>query len=231
MKKPIILVVLILFGFLNGIFAQENIALNKPALQSSSQHYTYGASYAVDGDNGTMSTTKLETNPWWRVDLESEKYISKIKINYAGGSGNSPKVYVGNVASSDHSQYTYVGTIDNPTNSGIHTFEVNQSVQYVFIQNQASQELVSLFEVEVYEKENIAFNKDAVQSSTRAAGGEASRAVDGNTNTNWSSNSVTHTNQQSNPWWRVDLGKSYDISKINIYNRAEVPERLNGAKV
>ena len=78
---------------------------------------------------------------------------------------------------------------------------------------------------------NIAQNKSASQSST-GYGGSASRAVDGNTDGEWYGYSVTHTNQQSNPWWKVDFEATYDISKIKVFNRTDCCNpRLNGAKV
>ena len=81
--------------------------------------------------------------------------------------------------------------------------------------------------------DNIALNKAATQSTT-AFSGTASRAVDGNTNGNYFGEaSVTHTQVNSvNPWWRVDLGASYDVSQISIHNRTDCCNtRLNGAVV
>ncbi|KAA1245540.1 S8 family serine peptidase [Aquimarina sp. RZ0] len=78
---------------------------------------------------------------------------------------------------------------------------------------------------------NLALNKPATQSST-GFGGAASRAVDGNTNGNYSNGSVTHTNREIG-WWRVDLGDVYNISSINIHNRTDscCTNRLNGASL
>ena len=81
--------------------------------------------------------------------------------------------------------------------------------------------------------ENLALNQPATQSST-AFSGVASRAVDGNINGSYNGNSVTHTNGNSNnPWWRVDLGNSFDINTINIFNRTNncCTSRLDGAQV
>ena len=92
---------------------------------------------------------------------------------------------------------------------------------------------LSLAEVQVYDRltnQNIAFRKPTKQSST-GWGGLSNRAVDGNTNGNYWSNSVTHTNNR-NPWWEVDLKKDYDISKIVVYNRSDCCQiRLNNAKI
>ncbi|MEQ9302317.1 MAG: carbohydrate-binding protein, partial [Marinoscillum sp.] len=79
---------------------------------------------------------------------------------------------------------------------------------------------------------NIALNGTATQSST-AYSGVASRAIDGNTSGNWSDGSVTHTSADtSNPWWEVDLGGTYDIDYIDIYNRTNCcSERLSNFTV
>ncbi|MCH6255214.1 discoidin domain-containing protein [Puniceicoccaceae bacterium K14] len=67
---------------------------------------------------------------------------------------------------------------------------------------------------------NLALNKSATQSST-AHSGSASRAVDGNTNGAYSGNSVTHTASEVDPWWEVDLGGTFNIGDINIFNRTD----------
>lgn len=91
---------------------------------------------------------------------------------------------------------------------------------------------LSLAEVQVFQNgKNIALKKKAIQTST-AYGGNASRAVDGNTSGDFGKNSVTHTTENyPNPAWEVDLGKSVDIEKISVWNRNGSPSRLNGAEV
>ncbi|MFK7908596.1 MAG: discoidin domain-containing protein, partial [Chitinophagales bacterium] len=76
---------------------------------------------------------------------------------------------------------------------------------------------------------NLAQGKPTRQSSTMDIG-KSSLAVDGNTNGVWTGRSVSHTNEQNNPWWEVDLGAMYDISKVEIYNRTDCcSERIGGA--
>lgn len=68
---------------------------------------------------------------------------------------------------------------------------------------------------------NVALGKQATQTSV-AYDSVASRAVDGNTDGNWGSESVTHTAEPSSQaWWQVDLGKSYAIDQIAIWNRTD----------
>ncbi|WP_022951675.1 discoidin domain-containing protein [Leucothrix mucor] len=78
---------------------------------------------------------------------------------------------------------------------------------------------------------NIAKGKPAKQSST-GWGGSASRGVDGNPNGQYNANSVTHTNQDQNAWWEVDLQSVHVLNSINVYNRTDCcGERLNGFRV
>jgi subtilisin family serine protease len=74
---------------------------------------------------------------------------------------------------------------------------------------------------------NLALNKPATQSST-GYGGEASRAVDGNTDGNFNDASVTHTNDDAQAWWQVDLGEVESIGSVQVFNRTDAaPERLS----
>ncbi|MEL7530721.1 MAG: discoidin domain-containing protein [Bacteroidota bacterium] len=79
--------------------------------------------------------------------------------------------------------------------------------------------------------DNIAYLKPATQSSM-GWGGLAERAVDGNTNSIYNQGSITHTQASTNPWWRVDLGDTYNIDQINVFNRTDCCiDRMIGAKV
>jgi alpha-L-fucosidase len=71
--------------------------------------------------------------------------------------------------------------------------------------------------------DNVALGKPATQKSLyQGRTGNPERAVDGNTDGVWSHNSVTHTAQpESEAWWQVDLGRSYDLSEIALWNRTD----------
>lgn len=70
------------------------------------------------------------------------------------------------------------------------------------------------------QKQNISIGKSTEQSSMGWSG-DSSRAVDANTNGQYSHNSVTHTLSEAEAWWQVDLGELYDIETINIWNRTD----------
>ncbi len=57
-----------------------NLALNKPASQSSDYNASFVASVALNEDTTDFSHTKKEDNPWWQVDLESISDITTIEV-------------------------------------------------------------------------------------------------------------------------------------------------------
>ena len=66
--------------------ATSNLALNKPAYQSSTYKHA-NAARAVDGRaNGikvyrTSSRTTKQMNPWWAVDLGFEHLVTHVQIS------------------------------------------------------------------------------------------------------------------------------------------------------
>ena len=86
---------------------------------------------------------------------------------------------------------------------------------------------LTLAEVEVISGgTNVARRGQASQKNT-ASGGVASRGIDGNKSGLYGDNGQTHTEEETDePWWEVDLGESYPIDQINIFNRTEIPDRL-----
>ena len=87
---------------------------------------------------------------------------------------------------------------------------------------------LTLAEVEVFSGgENVARKGRASQKNT-AHGGDAARAIDGNKAGEYGAGGQTHTEENTgNPYWEVDLGDEFPIDQINIFNRTEIPDRLN----
>lgn len=106
--------------------------------------------------------------------------------------------------------------------------------RFVRVELPGAEKILSLAEVQAFEgSENVARGGKATQSSTDY-GGEAARAVDGNTNgLYYAANSTTHTKQEANPWWEVDLGADKPLEKIVVWNRTDagVGNRLVNFKV
>ena len=66
---------------------------------------------------------------------------------------------------------------------------------------------------------NLAQGKPARQSSTY--GGDASQAVDGNSDGYYWNGSVTHTLDDEHSWWEVDVGEVRQIGRVEIANRTD----------
>lgn len=93
--------------------------------------------------------------------------------------------------------------------------------------------MLSLAEVQVFSDDrNVAEGRPAKQSST-GWDGFAKLAVDGITNGHYyAARSTTHTEREEDPWWEVDLGKSYNIDRVLIWNRSDFGgERLRGFSI
>ena len=87
---------------------------------------------------------------------------------------------------------------------------------------------LTVAEVEVLSGgENVARRGRAAQKNT-AYGGDAARGIDGNKAGNYGDGGQTHTEENTlDPFWEVDLGDEYPIDQIVVYNRVEIPDRLN----
>ncbi len=90
---------------------------------------------------------------------------------------------------------------------------------------------LALAEVEVMSGgRNVARSGQASQKNT-AHGGEAQRAIDGNTSGEFGAGSQTHTEESTpNPWWEVDLGSQMPIESVVVHNRTDgdLGRRLEG---
>ena len=227
-----------------------NLALNKPATQSSTD-FGGTADRAVDGNtdgvftHGSVTSTAYEYRAWWQVDLGTASTVQTIKVynrteccierldnSYVFVSqqpfGTRTLDEILNDATVFH---YYIGTAPALT-----TITVNQSGRYVRVQL-AGTNFLSLVELEVWgiptapPPANLALNRPATQSSTEF-GGTADRAVDGNTSGVFTNNSITSTAFEYRAWWQVDLGAVSTIQTIKIYNRTECcGDRLNNSYV
>lgn len=103
--------------------------------------------------------------------------------------------------------------------------------RYLRIEKPGCCETLSLAEVEVLDgRVNVALTGEARQKST-ASGGEAGRAIDGNTAGDFRLGSVSQSETlEADPWWEVDLGEERPISAIRIWQRTDdaLSATLNG---
>ena len=103
--------------------------------------------------------------------------------------------------------------------------------RYVRIELPGEKRTLTLAEVQVMsEGRNIAPLGKAKQSAT-VHGGDAKRAIDGNTSGQYADGGQTHTPENGNdPWWELDLGREATIESVTIWNRSEnhFHRRLDG---
>ena len=105
--------------------------------------------------------------------------------------------------------------------------------RYVRVEIVDRADFLSLAEVQVYQgNNNMALKGKATQSSTDFDG-PAKLAIDGNTNGDYrAAKSTTHTKNEKNPWWQVELKEEVSIDRIVIWNRTDgVGDRLKGYRV
>ena len=73
---------------------------------------------------------------------------------------------------------------------------------------------------------NLAMRKPTEQSSTRVwssgVNGSSDKAVDGCKTTDFSELCCTHTREEAQPWWGVDLEATYVVILVRTLNRGDV---------
>ena len=105
--------------------------------------------------------------------------------------------------------------------------------RFVRIELPGTKRTLSLAEVQVLAAGiNLAADGKATQSSTAFAG-PAELAIDKNTDGDFHKKSVTHTNEETDPWWEVDLGRAAPVEHVAIWNRTDggLEARLAGLRL
>ena len=214
----------------------ENVALGKRVTQSSTA-FGGDASRAVDGktdgDFGHQSVThtNFQSKPWWQVDLDKEETIRQINIFNRTDTAQERLSNFHIILLDSFGNEIERKRISALTNTAAQLAIDYKKARFVRIELEGHNAL-SLAEVQVLRAENIAWKKQASQSST-AYGGDANRALDGNTNNTYSQNSITHTNFENKAWWQVDLGRSEQVGFVRLFNRGdgELAKRLSNFDV
>ncbi|HEY7157121.1 MAG TPA: PVC-type heme-binding CxxCH protein [Gemmataceae bacterium] len=103
--------------------------------------------------------------------------------------------------------------------------------RYVRIELPGRRKTLTLAEVQVLsDGQNIATRGKAMQKNT-VYGGDARKAIDGNTSGDYGAGGQTHSEEgTSNPWWEVDLGGEAPIDSVVVWNRTDggLGKRLDG---
>ncbi|XP_073692868.1 uncharacterized protein [Garra rufa] len=197
----------------------------------SSQYGTLVPERAVDGDHGTCSHTNTQTDPWWKLELRHGYKVNTIAITNVDNGFyyriNGAVIRVGN----------FPDLYSNPICAEIPTIPASQTTnfscgglegRYLFVHIPGIEKILVLCEVQVYGylAENAALWR-TVSTSSQYMDWNSRYAVDG------LSDSCSHTNSETEPWWIVDLLNEYQVEKVaitNIYD-INVYSRINGAVV
>ncbi|XP_026149692.1 uncharacterized protein LOC113122505 isoform X4 [Mastacembelus armatus] len=227
-----------------GQLSETNIARGGKVTQSS----LFGPGVperAIDGNRASnwgeksCTHTEEEQNPWWRLDLQKTYKVNTVTITNRKDCCperlNGAEIRIGNSLNDDGNSNPRCAVISTITAGNSQTFECNgMEGRYVNIVIAGRKEYLTLCEVEVTGQPletNIAKGGRVTQSSL-FGDGIPERAIDGNRASNWVENSCTHTVNDQNPWWRLDLQKIYTVNTVTITNRKDCcPERLNGAEI
>ena len=105
--------------------------------------------------------------------------------------------------------------------------------QYVRVRLEGDKRILQLAEVQILDVAGAELQKSATarQSSTYPEG-DAKKAIDGNLEQVFAKGSVSHTNEEKNPWLVVDLGETKEIATIKVFNRGDCcGDRLKDAIV
>ena len=236
-------------GSLNGTVSGLNLATGKPAAQSSTYpgSSSTGAAAAVDGStdgyffHGSVTSTNLDPNAWWQVDLGASKAIGSIVIwnrtdccssrlsdywIFLSDTPFSPSDTPDTLQKRPGTWKSHQTVVPDPSTT-IRT--AGAKGRYVRVQLTGT-DYLSLAEVQVSASgPNLAVGKPATQSSTYPGSTSGvDVAVDGNIDGYFLHGSVTSTNADRNAWWQVDLGASEPIGSIVIWNRTDCcPSRLS----
>jgi hypothetical protein len=126
-----------------------NVALGKPAQQSSTYSADYSAAKGVDGRKDSFFHTGIENNPWWQVDLQGNYAISYIMLynrtDCCSERARTVQVMLSQNGSNWQTIYAHNGT----TFQQLRVEAGGRRARYVRVQL-AEQNYLHLQEVEVY---------------------------------------------------------------------------------
>ncbi|MEM6344773.1 MAG: PQQ-dependent sugar dehydrogenase [Bacteroidota bacterium] len=233
----------------NSSCTPVNLAPGKTVTQSSTypSSRSFEAENAIDGStNGaagsnSITHTLYDTNAWWEIDLGDTYALSGIKLfNRTDCCAERLANFYILVSEQPFVSQDLSSTINQAGVMAIHHqgsvgregyWDIHRAGRYLRVQLAGSGYL-SLAEAEILgctppppicNATNVALGKATDQSSTYLSGYSfvPSNVVDGNNNGDDAGNSMNHTKYDQNPWWEVDLGTSYDLEDIKIWNRTD----------
>ncbi|CAM4510275.1 discoidin domain-containing protein [Paenibacillus endophyticus] len=204
--------------------SSPNLALNKPASADSACIPSQNPAKAVDGS--VINDSKwcsMSSNRWLQIDLGSLKQVSQFVIKHAseGGQPASYNTKGYNIqVSSNGTTWNTVVTVTNNT-SGVTVDNIpDTQARYIKLNvtapTQTSDSVARIYDIAVFEQQNLALNKPSTVDSVCKASQTAAKAVDGSeiNDSKWCSLS-------SNRWLQLDLGSVKQVNQFIVKHAAE----------
>lgn len=194
--------------------ADTNLALNKPALASTSQSASLGPSNAFDGNASSRWASSFADKNWISIDLGAQYNVNKVKLNWEVAYAKGYEIQF----STDNNTWSTVYSTQN-SDGGIDELSVSGTARYVRMNGltRSTEWGYSLWDFEVYGSAyaptptKISHKKTATASSNQGAGLTANLVLDGSTSTRWAS-SFSDSN-----WVTIDLGSTHTITNAKLH--------------
>ncbi len=132
-------------------YAQTNLALHKPARQSSTYDSGYAAANCVDGvkSGGSPCHTQNEKNPWWQVDLQGNYAVSRIVVSNREDCCGERERTITALLSTDGQNWSRIYSHNGTEFKTLQIDGGGRTARYVRLQL-ASTDYMNVNEVEVY---------------------------------------------------------------------------------
>uniref|UniRef100_A0A671P0S8 Uncharacterized LOC107699387 n=1 Tax=Sinocyclocheilus anshuiensis TaxID=1608454 RepID=A0A671P0S8_9TELE len=222
-------------------FSHDNLATGRTVTQSSTFGH-WSADHAIDFNPGltnswsSCSSTIVQTNPWWRVDLRYIYRVSRVVItnilDCCAERINGAEIRIGNSLENNGNNNPICAVISSIP-AGVSSTYIcnNMEGRYVNLFIPGYSKYLTLCEVEVYGEGNWASRGAATQSST-SADWFAEKAIDGKPGLQSLRTGCSSTLNQTNPWWRLDLSSVYRVSKVVVTNRNDCcTKQMKGVEI
>jgi hypothetical protein len=198
----------------------SNLAAGKPATSSTVEGPGYAPAMAVDSSSSTRWSSgqwmQNSQTGWFAVDLGAVYNLSGVQLNWETAYAVDYQIQ----ASTNGTDWTTLRTITGNSQKGLATFDdlsgVGRYVRIYCTKTSASAINYSLYDFKVSGTPitDIAAGKTATSSTVEGPGFEASRALDSNSSTRWSSGQWMQNTQTG--WIAVDLGARYNINDVRL---------------
>lgn len=218
------------------------------ATQSGTNRVTSPASLAIDGNTNGLSAycsmTTNQQNSWLKVDFGTTRpvnqinlfnntqylnWISNFRISLLDASGNT-------LVSQDF--FTTSGNAGNFMSWDLPSVYQAAAVKIQLLGNNlANNGVLSLAEVQAFHNPPpatnwaLASNGASAAQTTTSGSANAALAIDGNTNGNFDTGSVTLTQDQTNSALEINLGQDRPVNRVVLHNRNTLQTRLSNFRM